>query len=130
MAFSKKCRFGISNRLINTKDSLQENDTSITNHNCADKDSSEQPIQTTYQMDMRYERLLLDLLGEPHFNYGNYQRGVFVRTDPIQLLFWIFNPLIEEKVGLKLCEPIRKVLVSEDFWRYVEYNLKNNRIRY
>lgn len=116
--------------LTYTKNSLQENDTSITNHNCADKDSSEQPIQTTYQMDMRYERLLLDLLGEPHFNYGNYQRGVFVRTDPIQLLFWIFNPLIEEKVGLKLCEPIRKVLVSEDFWRYVEYNLKNNRIRY
>lgn len=75
-------------------------------------------------LDSRYERLFLDLLGKSKYNFGNYLQGFFISHDPVQLLFWIFNPLIEAEVGKSVCEPIREILLSCEFWGYVVKKLK------
>lgn len=75
-------------------------------------------------LDSRYERLFLDLLGESRYNSRNYLCGFFISYDPVQLLFWIFNPFIEAEVGKSVCEPIRETLLSCEFWGYVVKKLK------
>lgn len=82
-------------------------------------DDEEIELREISRLDRRYERFYLDLLGESRFNSGNYKKGFFISHNPIQLLFWIFNPLIESEIGGCACIKIREVLLSQEFWNYV-----------
>lgn len=77
------------------------------------------------ERDLRYERLLLDLIGESRFNLGKYLNGIFVSYNPVQILYWIFNPQFEDIIGTEVIKPIRKVLLSKDFWMYAAEKIEN-----
>lgn len=87
-------------------------------------DDEELELKELDRLDSRYQRLYLDLLGESRFNIGNYKKGIFISYDPDQLLFWIFNPLIESVIDGSACIEIRKVLLSQEFWSYVIQKLQ------
>lgn len=87
-------------------------------------DDEEFELKELDRLDSRYQRLYLDLLGESRFNIGNYKKGIFISYDPDQLLFWIFNPLIESVIDGSACIEIRKVLLSQEFWSYVIQKLQ------
>ena len=74
---------------------------------------------------LRYGRLLLDLMGESRLNFSNYHSGIFVSFEPIQILYWIFNPYFEDEVGADKVIPIRKALLSSDFWQYVSNHIED-----
>lgn len=90
--------------------------------------TSEEDLQETIRMNDRYERFYLDLLGESRFNTRKYMKGILIAHEPVQLLFWIFNPIIERDVGDDSCNKIRAVLLSQEFWKYVAKKLQSGLI--
>ncbi len=80
------------------------------------------------KMDYRYERFYFDLLGESRFNTGKYLKGIFITHEPVQILFWIFNPIIEKAVGDDTCNKIREVILSQEFWKYIVMKLQRGLI--
>ena len=90
--------------------------------------SEDEDLQYINKMDARYVRLYLDLLGESRFNTRNYLKGILVSHEPVQLLFWIFNPIIEKAIGDDSCKKIRAVLLSSEFWKYVAIKLQRGLI--
>jgi len=74
-----------------------------------------------------YDCILSDLKGtRERLNISGYKLGIFVTYEPIQLLYWIFNPYYEEYLNLESLRLIRRILCSFDFWEYVKNKLSNN----
>ncbi len=91
-------------------------------HECEELKNLDKLNAADVKENLSYDKLFCDLIGKSHFNSGEYKQGIFVSYDPVQILFWIFNPLFEDAVGKDVVNPIRDVLLSENFWNYV--NLK------
>lgn len=69
--------------------------------------------------DIRYSRLMLDLIGESRFSNTNYRAGTFVVYEPVRILFWIFNPYFRDELGEETVDPVKEAVLSDEFWKYV-----------
>lgn len=74
--------------------------------------------------------MLSDLNGtRERFNINGYKSGIFVTYEPIQLLYWTFNPYYEEYLNLENLILICEILCSSDFWEYMKNKLSNNNFK-
>ncbi len=87
-------------------------------------DDPDVDTEDTQLLFMKYERLFLDLIGESRFNFGKYHDGILITFEPLQVLYWIFNPQFEEVLKKEIVVPIRETLLSEKFWKYVYDNIE------
>lgn len=77
-----------------------------------------------------YDCMISDLNGtRERFNISEYKSGIIITYEPMQLLYWIFNPYYEEYLNLESLRLIREILCSFDFWKYVEKELPNHEIK-
>lgn len=77
-----------------------------------------------------YECMISDLNGtRQRINLSGYKTGIFVTYEPIQLVYWIFNPYYEEYLNSRNLTSIRKILHSYDFWEYLKNKISNNNFK-
>lgn len=101
-------------------------------------DTANKYVNSTYEsyisalkekcIDTFYNCVLSDLLGTRNrFNISQYKSGIFVTYEPIQLVYWIFNPYYEQYLNKKNLSTIREVICSSEFWGYVKERLDNKK---
>ena len=123
-----------SNELDEAKRYLSDTCLAVTNKMNSSEDKSinedvnkDDELELEKQLDSKYYRLYLDLIGKSRYNAGYYYQGFSVIINPMQILFWIFNPEIECYVGKDLCQPVRDAILSDEFWNYVTNKLENGK---
>lgn len=89
--------------------------------------SNEERLKRKHKfLELKYERLFLDLIGENRFN-PNYLKGsIFVSYKPKQVLYWIFNDEMEQYFDAEKLKIVRKELCSGEFWEYILSKLLDN----
>ncbi len=95
-----------------------------------DEDRDEMEISNEERMkrkqeflDMKYERLFLDLMGENRFNPNFLKGSFFVSYEPKQVLYWIFNEEMEQYFDAGKLKIVRRELCSGEFWKYIRFKL-------
>lgn len=75
-------------------------------------------------MDIFYECLFDDLSGRRNrYKLSDYNSGIFVTYDPLQLFYWIFNPYYEKYLNIEQLNKIRDMICSPGFWKIVSEKL-------
>jgi len=64
--------------------------------------------------------LFEDLIGiRERLKLNEYKPKLFVIYEPIQIMYWIFNPYYEKYLDKKIVKFLRTTICSLDFWEYV-----------
>lgn len=108
-----------------TADSLTKSDDDVDSDKI--EISNEERLKRKHKfLDLKYERLFLDLIGESHFNPNYLKRSIFVSYEPRQVLYWVFNNEMEQYFDAKKLKIVRKELCSGEFWEYILSKLRDS----
>lgn len=67
-----------------------------------------------------YELLFKDLIGiRERLKLSEYKPKLFVIYEPLQIIYWIFNPYYEKYLDKNIVKFLRTTICSLDFWEYI-----------
>ena len=106
------------NYLINSIYEINEIDTVVKYIECySDKAFNLSKIENKK---LFYDLLFEDLIGiRERLKLNEYKPKLFVIYEPIQIMYWIFNPYYEKYLDKKIVKFLRTTICSLDFWEYV-----------
>ena len=82
------------------------------------------PKEIVGGLNIKYERLFLDLIGRDRFNL-NYPKGnIFITYEQKQILYWIFNDELAGYFDVRKLDIVRNTLCASEFWEYVNARLQ------
>jgi len=106
------------NYLINSIYEINEIDTVVKYIECySDKAFNFSKIENKK---LFYDLLFEDLIGiRERLKLNEYKPKLFVIYEPLQIIYWIFNPYYEKYLDKNIVKFLRTTICSLDFWEYV-----------